>query len=250
MREAGRALALDPAHAAAQELLAALLFELPASMPAEALAAADVERSAVRQSVLRRAGIGYLVTIPILLGMLALPLHHTWPLFFGIGCGAAIGALSLYLSRRVLPMRSPWMIAFLALNCLMITTTGLLFGALLILPMFIVGSLSAFVSQPTHHNRWLIAGFHLAPMLALLALEHGGVLPRSFAGVDGALVITPYTLDLSPLTLVIVFALAFFVQIASTFDIQSAFRAAQEDAQNKVHAQRWHLGQVFPLRKK
>jgi len=250
MREAGRALALDPAHTAAQELLAALLFELPESLPAEAVAAADLDRSAVRQHMMRRAGIGYLMTIPILLGMLALPLHHTWPLFFGAACGAAIGALSLYLSRRVLPMRSPWLVTILGLNCLMITTSGLLFGALLILPMFIVGSLSAFVSQPSHHSRWLITGFHLAPLIALLGLEHAGVLPPSFAVEGGALLITPYTVDLSPLTLVIVFAVAFFVQIASTFDIQSAFRAAQEDAQNKVHAQRWHLGQVFPLKKR
>jgi serine/threonine-protein kinase len=250
MREAGRALALDPAHTAAQELLAALLFDLPDSIPAEARAAADIDRSAVRQGVMRRAGIGYLMTIPIMLGMLALPLHHVWPLFFGMAFAVAIGTLSRYLSKRVLPMRSLWFVAFLFLNCSMISTTGLLFGALLILPMFIVGSLSAFVSQPTHHSRWLMVTVHLAPMAALLGLEAIGVLPRSFSVEAGTLVITPYAVDLSPVSLIIVFAIAFLVQIASTFEIQHAFRIAQEDAQNRVHAQRWHLGRVFPLRKK
>jgi len=53
MREAGRALALDPNNADAQGVLAHLMLEAPRALPAEAIADADAERSAARHVVLR-----------------------------------------------------------------------------------------------------------------------------------------------------------------------------------------------------
>ncbi len=116
----------------------------------------------------------------------------------------------------------------------------------LIMPMFIIGSLSAFMSQPVRHSPWAMVLLHVVPVALLLALELSGVLPRSFELAGGKLVITPYTVDLSALTLVLVFVLSFAVQVGSTFDIQHGFRQAQEAAQNRIHAQTWHLKQLLP----
>jgi serine/threonine protein kinase len=59
MREAGRALALDPQNTRAQFVLSRLLLEPPTAIPAAALRAADDERGETRQDVLRRASHGY-----------------------------------------------------------------------------------------------------------------------------------------------------------------------------------------------
>jgi hypothetical protein len=53
-------------------------------------------------------------------------------------------------------------------------------------------------------------------------------------------------MELSPLSLVVVFVVSLVVQIGSTLDIQFGFRRAQEAAQNKIHAQSWHLKQLLP----
>ncbi len=246
MREAGRAIALEPDHQRAQELLAALLFELPDTLPAEALAAADRERGEVRQRIIRKAAITYLVAAAVLSITFALPVRHAWPIVFGIVASLATASLAYVMSRRPMPMVSPVFLAFTIVNCTALAATGLLFGIVLLLPMFLIGSLSAFMSQATRHSPWTLVVIHLIPVALLVTLELSGVLPRSFDIVSGTLVITPYALELSPISLAVVFVLSLVVQIGSTFDIQFGFRRAQEAAQNKIHAQTWHLKQLLP----
>ena len=44
--------------------------------------------------------------------------------------------------------------------------------------------------------------------------------------------------------------MSFLVQVGSTVDVQTGFRRAQEQAQDKVHAQNWHLEQLLPPKKR
>ncbi len=246
MREAGRAIALDPSHQGAQELLASLLFDLPDTVPTEARAAADRARGRVRQAMLRRAAMTYAAGIPVTAVLFALPVKHVWPLVFGMVLATIAAVFAISLSRRVMPMTSRWYIAFALINCAAISTTGLLFGALLILPMFLIGSLSAFLSQPTRHTALTMVVIHVIPLIVLLALELTGVLPRSFDLEGGQLVITPYAVELTPASLILVLGLSFMVQVGSTIDVQGGFRREQEIAQDKIHAQTWHLKQLLP----
>ncbi len=147
-------------------------------------------------------------------------------------------------------MSSPIFLWFMVVSALTLTAAGLLFGVLLILPMFVIGSLSAFMAQPSRHSPWTMVVLHLAPVAVLVLAELTGILPRSFDLVDGALVITPYTVELSPLSLLVVFVLSLAVQVSSTVDLQYGFRRAQEAAQNQTHAQSWHLRQLLPRSEK
>ena len=246
MREAGRALALVPDHIPAQELLASLMFHLPDHVPAEALVAADDERALVRQRAMRKAAYGYVVMGLMLSIVLLLPYKRLWPIVFSMGTCAATAACAFWLAGRRLSMTSGWMMVFAAINCATVATTGLMFGVLLLLPMFFVGSLSAFVSGPSRHPVWLILAVHAAPIVLLFVLELTGVLPQSFHVEGGSLVITPYAVELTPTALAIVYGVGLFAQIGSTMDIQSTMRAEQEAAQNKIHSQTWHLKQLLP----
>ncbi|MBA3463767.1 MAG: serine/threonine protein kinase [Deltaproteobacteria bacterium] len=246
MREAGRALALVPDHVPAQELLASLMFDLPDRMPAEALVAADEERAIVRQRAMKKAAYGYVVMGLMLAVVFALPYKRAWPIAVSMGTAMLAAACAYALSRRRLSMTSGWMMAFAAINCATVATTGLMFGVLLLLPMFFVGSLSAFVSGPSRHPVWLILAVHAAPIALLFVLELTGVLPQSFHVSAGSLVITPYAVELTPAALAIVYSVGLVAQVGSTMDIQSTMRAEQEAAQNKIHSQTWHLKQLLP----
>ncbi len=123
---------------------------------------------------------------------------------------------------------------------------GLLFGTLLMLPIFIVGSLAAFLSQPSNHRPITIIGFHVIPFATMIALELTGVLPRSFHIANNDLVISPYTMDVTPLSLIVMLGLGYAIQVGSSADIQVKFQRDQQKAQDRVHAQWWHLKQLLP----
>ena len=250
MREAGRALALDPENASAASVLGGLLIDAPEEIPAEAIAAADHERDEVRRKSLVRATTMYLVGAAITVTLFIAPLRHAWPVVFGICAQLGAALVAWFLARRRLPMVSPWFYGFMLANNFVIASVGLMFGPLLVMPIFIVGSLSAFLSQPTHHRPVAIIAVGLIPVAALLGLELLGVLPRSFYIEHADLVISPYTMDMTPVSLGVLLSLAYAIQVASSADIQLKLRHEQQLAQDRLHAQRWHLEQLLPVRKK
>jgi hypothetical protein len=52
--------------------------------------------------------------------------------------------------------------------------------------------------------------------------------------------------QLTPVTTTVLFALALVAQLANNWIILLTTKRAQEAAQDRVHAQRWHLGQLVP----
>lgn len=249
MREAGRALALDPSNVLAQETLGRALLQMPDAIPAEALASADEERGRIRQSSLRKAAWTYLSQVPAAAVLFLFPVRHAWPIIYGMVMAASGFALSLFLARRPMPMRSPWFLLFMWINVGLLATVGLLFGPLLILPMFLIGSLSAFLSQPSRHSTALITGIHLAPLVVMFVLEGLHVLPSSFHVEAHHLVVTPWAIDLTATSAYVIWVVTLLLQLGSTVTIQTVFRRDQEVAQNRVHANAWHLQQLLPRAK-
>jgi tRNA A-37 threonylcarbamoyl transferase component Bud32 len=246
MREAGSALALDPSNAIAQNVLGTLLLEAPDVIPAEALASADLDRGRTRQNVIRWAGFGFLGLLPAL-GILAfLPVRHLWPVIATAVMTVVSGAVAVGISRRPMPMRSRWFLVLLACNCVLLACVGLLFSPLLIMPIFIVSSMAGWLPQSTTYPPWIIVVAHALPICVLLALEQIGVLPTSMSADHGAVVITTYAIELTSSTTVLIFALALIAQASHLTIIKLTGRRAAEAAQNRQHAQSWHLRQLLP----
>ena len=246
MREAGRALALDPANALAQHVLGRLLLAAPRTMPAEALLAADAERGETRQKVIRWAAYGFFGLLLSVLGLLALPVRATWPV---LGLAALTGLTCLALrgvSRRPMPMRDPRFLLVIGLTSAMLTGAGIILGPLLIMPIFMVGAISGFLGQHTSYSPWIIITAFVAPWLLVLGLELGGVLPPSIRFEDGELVLRAWLIDLTPRTTAMILGLSIVTQIVNTTFVALTGRRAQERAQDRVHAQRWHLQQLLP----
>jgi len=246
MREAGRAFVLDPGNATAKDVLTTLMLGAPATIPSEALAAADEARARSRRDVIRFGVRAYAAMAVLSCLVFLMPLHHVWPVVLAGVLSTATALLMHLSSRRPHPIRDPWYPWVLILNCVLITMSGLTFGLLLVMPMVLGGSVAVWMSQPSQFRAWMVIAIHLIPIGILLGLELVGVLPSTFRIDGNSLVLSSWVVELSPTLIVIILVIATISHIITTSVAAVTSRRAQEVAQNAVHAQRWHLQQVLP----
>ncbi|HEU0030849.1 MAG TPA: protein kinase [Kofleriaceae bacterium] len=244
MREAGRAIALDATNQDAQQVLARLLIDAPETVPAEALAAADHERAIARQHALRLGVASYIGIAALASILLLMPTHAVWPILSTIGLCLVMAVTTAYVARAPRSMRTPWYLVLLGLNSLLLIGAGLIFGPLLAMPILLIGSLGVFLSQPVRYSAAVTVAGHLAPFVLLIGLELVGVLPSTFTTRGGQLVLQSWTLELTPLVTALVLSLVIGAQFTLTVMVTRTSQQAQEAAQDRVHAQRWHLMQL------
>ncbi|MFN0245821.1 MAG: protein kinase domain-containing protein [Kofleriaceae bacterium] len=247
MREAGRALALDPSNATAAAVLSRLLIEAPAhEIPVEAHATAEAERAEGRRHVIAMSKYGFLALWLITVVLFALPLQSYWQ-----PVTATILAFSMFLVTHKLSLvplagDSPWFLLLLVLACALLFLSGVMFGPLLIMPIFTIGTLAGFLSQPNRFPSALIIVLVVCPIIAALGLEMLGVLPSTFEIENGQLILRTNVLDLTPMTTLILVAMVLVTQLINTIFIALTTVRVQIAAQDRVHAQTWHLKQLLP----
>ncbi len=178
--------------------------------------------------------------------MFLLPLRQTWPVVLTIVSSAVSAVIIFLAARRPRPMRSPWFLALLGTTAAQLVCAGLLFGPILVLPIFTVGAYAAFLSQQTTYPSWISVTAFAIPLVLVIALEILGVLPSTIGFSDGALIIKPVTVDLTPLTTTVIIGLSLLTQTVNTAFIAITTRHSTLIAQNKVHAQTWHMKQLLP----
>jgi hypothetical protein len=248
IREAGRALVLDAANVEAQAVLAKLLLEAPDAIPAEALAAAEVERSAIRQTSLRWVASGYLgvVVAMIVLFVFVFPVRDARPVAAMIATTVLTNGLLWYATRRPLPTRSPiYMITILG-NAVALASGGLVTGPLLVLPIFLIGTLTAALSQPFGYTARTIVVIYVIAMAVPFVSEWVGLTPSTYQVEHGALVLTPWAIDLTPGPTIALNLLGIATQAMITSSLMIAQSRAQRQAQERLHAHSWHLRQLLP----
>ena len=246
MYEAGRAFVLDPTNPTASATLAKLMLEAPAQIPAEALAAADHERGVMRQRIVRLAGMVFVPFTVLPFGLFVLPVRHAWPIVAMAAICALLALACRFAAREVLPMTSRWFYVLLVLDLLLLVSTGVIFGPLFVLPVFVIGSLGAFLTQPHAHGAMIIAISHVLAIVPLVVLEALHVTPRTFAFVDGGLLLRPWAIDLDPLPAAVILAASFAAQFFNTLFLSFSTLQIREAVQNRVHAQSWHLRKLLP----
>jgi tRNA A-37 threonylcarbamoyl transferase component Bud32 len=246
MREASRALALDPTNTQAQELVARLVIEPPKVPPAAAIAQADNERGKARARVFIWASGTYASLIGVIAVLFVFPVHHAWPILTTMGLLAAMSILFAYLSRKVLGMKSPWFALVILLNTLTMMSASFILGPMMVLPIFLIGSLAGYIMAPTAYSPVIVVGAHITAFLLPVGLELTRVTPSTFGVVNGQLVLTPWALELTPTGAIIILIAATLAQVAHTTMIGLSERRGQERALDQVHVQSWHLQQLVP----
>jgi len=227
-------------------VLAALLVSSPADLPPEALAAADLERSTNRRDVARWASHGYFGFVITLLGMLLLPLESYWPVLVSTGLAFATWLVVRHIGTEPLPMRSNWYLALIGLSSLLIVSGGLLFGPLLVMPLFVIGAIAGFLAQSSAYHPATVVVPFVAPLIAMVALELTGVLPSTWAVRDGSIVMTVPILKLTTRSALVFFGTSIAAQIGNTIAVTLIGRKRAERSLDLVHGHAWHLKQLLP----
>jgi ABC-type multidrug transport system fused ATPase/permease subunit len=244
MREAGRAIAIDPDSPAAQNLMKRLLFELPREVPPEARAAIEAERQHATQSAFKAMTGAYLAfgfSVPL---AFALGAPASWQLIAtGISAVAMVIASAIYARKPRRPTVG-FTIGLLATHAATLTFASLVLGPLLLLPVILVGSSAIAQTLPAVYFGRPVLLTHLGALLLPLALEWTGVTPHSYHAVGTSVVFDPPTLGVAGVDIIYVYVGAIVMQLVANYLVSRMQRRAQETAQEKVHAYAWHLAQL------
>ena len=248
MREAGRALALDPSLAGAAELVGRLMLEPPRDTPREVQAALAADASAANRSQARIAlfmSIGYLGFLPALLGYRGTNLYAAAFAAYVLANGLLM--LLRARGRGAAFLHAPSAVALR--NAVLIGTLGCFYSPFQIAPGLAAVTTAALLAAPLFQRPRSVA-FLLVSMIAAVLLpwlaELAGLVPQTVRFVaDGVLIHTPDLaggataralswVTFSTLLLAAATLIAYFV------------RRTERESRRRLHLHAWHLRQLVP----
>jgi eukaryotic-like serine/threonine-protein kinase len=247
MREAGRALALDPTANEAAELVTGLMLEPPAEVPVEVereLASLDVSTARYQARVGAIAMTGYLWFLPILwwTGV------RDWALVIAFGACAVVSAAQIYaLSRRTsIPQPAIYMSAIV--NALLIALVCRLVGPFVIAPTLVLTTLMAFAVHPSFGRMPVITGILTLGVAVPWLLEAAGVLAPTYRFDAGTIVLLSPAISFSAAPVQLAFALVLVLLGAITAVLLRSMAVRQREAAKQIELQAWHLRQLVTTR--
>jgi serine/threonine-protein kinase len=237
MREAGRALALDPTLAPAGSLVGRLMLELPTTTPPEvanAMRANDVHTIRTMARASSWAFTGFAALLPVVIGMaprhpvytLALigALALTATILFGGGIGTVARTIKLAFGSTVL-------VGVLA-ACL---------SPLIAVPAIAAVSAITLTASPNYRH-WRTVLLLSAALVAAALVPW--LLQSPVTSIDGGIAIVAPGLDLPPTVQMIMLALSMAGPIVAAACVGHAWRRADEETRRRLHLQAWQLGQL------
>jgi serine/threonine-protein kinase len=246
MREAGRALALDPTSAAAAAVVTRLMLEPPDELPPEV--AAEVREhdraSSIRQGRLAiRALASYGLFIPFMFWM-----HIRGWLWIGLTYSVVgLAILQAWLTtRKGVALTGRRAVAIVGVNVVIVALMSRMFGPYVLAPALAAGVLGGMAGFPPLLESYnlVYAGF-AAAILVPIGLEHAGVWSQTTSWDGGVLAIRSAVVDISWRTeVMLVVIMLTLLYVAGRFAHQLAVGNHRAQEQLQVHA--WHLRQLVP----
>jgi len=250
MREAGRAMALDPSLGGAAELVGRLMMEPPREMPREVEAALDAANADATLRLSRIASIaylGYLTFIPMFVAIgLRQPLYTV---AFGV---LLIGAsISTYVSARRPPTPTSGLFGILC-NVGVIAVLGRIMSPFMVTPGLAAASVMVIGSNPLYRaRRGFMTGVTVLVIVGALApwmLEAVGWVSPTMTFTNDAIVVQPAGIQITPGLMQLGLALysAGLVLIAAL--VNRGLGRGDDEARRQVYLQSWQLQQLVPAR--
>jgi serine/threonine-protein kinase len=246
MRDAGRALALDPDCTGAAEIVTRLMLEPPKDPPPELQQAM---RDADANNVKRHA-LTAIISYGAIAGFLPMAMWNgikKWPevmSVFGMAMILALGALLI----RIKPLRSLGaMIVYALGNGLLCALMSRMAGPFTFVPALICIVTMSVMAYPQFVQRPLILiGIMLASFAVPLALEAQGLLRKTWELGDSRLISHAEALVIGgPRTMTLVIGATLATFVVAGFHAASIGRTNRR-AQLQLVTQAWHLRQLLP----
>jgi serine/threonine-protein kinase len=243
MGEAGRALALDPAHRGALELVTRLLVSPPRAAPPEVERAVHESMSASSRVEARAAMWSYLTYFLFAPLFLWLGVRDCW-LLIALGALVVLGTgCAWVLSRRPSP---GVVLVAIALNAIFMALLTRSFGPFMIVPSLAAVTTLTFVLHVHLQRLWLTIGIGCAAVVAPAVLEWVGVLSPTVGFRDGALELLPNMVAFSRTPVMATLILSSVGTIVVAALLIHYLRVAQIDAERRMHMQSWQFRQLVP----
>ncbi len=246
LRDAGRAIALDPSNSDAIGTLIRLLTDPPREVPPEALAEVRRERLlnlSTGDRIASRGFMSWFVLAPLGLVMGI----GSWPAaLLSTGAWMVAAAVPYFASRSVRHHAKANMPMLLS-GAFAIACTSALFGPYFFLPGFaiIFGMLFVLV-PPDPSRRYLAMALSLLTILLPTLLAWVGVIPQPYEIGSDRIVIHAVMLHFSPVSTQIFLLVSSLAVVLTACLMSARFYDALAQAQERLYIQSWQLRQMLP----
>jgi serine/threonine-protein kinase len=243
LREAGRALALDPRHAGAARTVVRLLMTPPRVMPQTVEEERQAMSKSEQRSMMRIASLAYLSWF------LYAPLAHwtgitNWPYMGAMALmWSACAGATWYYHRRPTGTVPVWLLFFTMAT---ISFTSAHFGPFLVIPGFAGLNTMGFMLARERRQRLMIFIAGVLAVMAPIVLSWLHVIPAAYTFQDGTIIVRSSTFALRE-TATILFLTVVSVQVVITAGIMVArVRDLASGAEERLMVQAWQLRQLVP----
>ncbi len=248
MREAGRALALDPTATEAADLVTRLVLEPPVKIPDEVearIAEMDLATAKQQGKLAAASVIGYLGFVPLLLwtGMRDMTYLAAF-VALAIACGIQVWAMTQgdAITRRGI-------YTSVVINALIITVVCRMVGPFVIAPTLVMTTLMAYAAHPRFGSMKIISVMLAGGVVVPWILEIAGILSPTYRFTEGGeLVLASGVLTFSSAPVQLAFAGLLLALVVVVAVLTRGMARAQRTAARAVELQAWHLRQLVPTR--
>ena len=246
LREIGRALALDPDNAESMDLLIQLLREPPLVLPPEVKhELAANERHRLRW-VARIGGWAYLSMLAFVPAFFWIGVRRWGWLLVMYAAALVASGLSFYVARQRNPSRTLALVVC-ALSNLALAATAPMFGPLFFMPALLAVNATGFALYLDPVERRLALAVAACAVVGPLALWANGFLPGGYTFSATGITITPGSIELPMLPILVFLTLANLAAVATGALTVTRVRDALRNTEQQVFLYAWHLREFVPI---
>ena len=243
MREAGRALALDPMATPAAELITRLMLSPPRVVPDEVerrLNNIDVDMGRAQGRTAAIALVGYLGFVPLLIWTGV----RDWRYVGALVALALINAGVVLKMTRFAQVSLRGIYTSLVLNAFLIAIVARMVGPFLIAPTLAATTLIAYSSHPKFGRLRVVGPVLASGVIIPWLLDFLGVLPPSYHFIDGKLVMSSDVLRFTSAPVQVAFAAMLVVLLGMVSVLSRDAANKQRLAAQQLEVQAWQLRQL------
>ncbi len=246
MQHAGRALALDPSSTEAAALVGRIMLEPPRESPPEVEAELDTIDNINFRSQARIAYVAFLSYLAFIPPMIWVGLTDVRYLT-AVGTMTLLNAMLAYaLSRERVASSRLLLYGIVASNVALIAILSRMFTPFVVAPGLATATILAFAMHRQFGKLWVLATALTLGVLSSWFLELAGILPKTVAALDGALVVASPAGDLRIPNFEVAHAFYTVVLISTVGVLVRTLAKTQRDARRAAYLHAWHLRQLVP----